>query len=161
MRLASKWILLAPLSALCCPALPQASQQPTITIDSKSAAVKSGEPIHVHIVLKNTTDREFTIFRSVGGGRGEQYYSISVIDPGGNPAAPTEYGAAARKQQAVPGSRIMKTIAPGADVAEYVFINEMFDMTGAGTYVVQVSRASPFDPTVILKSNTLAITVSN
>jgi hypothetical protein len=55
----------------------------------------------------------------------------------------------------------MKTIAPGADVAEYVFINEMFDMTGAGTYVVQVSRASPFDPTVILKSNTLAITVSN
>lgn len=143
----------------CCIALPQASQQPTISIESKSSTVQLGHPIRIHVVLKNTTDREFTVFKSVGGGRGEQYYSVSVTDPDGNPAALTEYGAVVQKHQAVPGSRIMKTIAPGGTTDEYVTVNEMFKLTATGTYVVQVSRPSPFDPAIILKSNDLAIKV--
>jgi len=161
MRLLSKCIFLLPVLGVCCTALSQASQQPTITIDSKSSTIKLGEPIDVHIVLKNTTNREFTVFRSPGGGRGEQYYSICVTGPDGSLAAPTEYGAAAQKHQPVPGSRIMKTIAPGGDVEEYVLISRMVDMSTPGTYAVQVSRASPFDPSVTLKSNTLTINISN
>jgi hypothetical protein len=40
-------------------------------------------------------------------------------------------------------------------------ISRMFDMTPAGTYVVQASRASPLDPAIIIKSNTLTISVGN
>jgi hypothetical protein len=98
----------------CSVVLPQASQQPTISIESKSPTVQLGHPIRIHIILKNTTDREFTVFKSVGGARGEQYYSVSVIGPDGDPAALTEYGAAVQKQhQPVAGSKIMKTVAPG------------------------------------------------
>lgn len=163
MRLASKCILLLPMFGTCCSVFPLASQQPTISIDSKSPTVKLGYPIQIHIVLKNTTDRKFTVFRSTGGGSGEQYYSVSVIGPDGNSAASTEYGTAMEKNrdQIVPLSRKMVTVAPGADVDEYVLINRMFDMHAPGTYIVQVSRASPLDPATILKSNMLAIKVDN
>jgi hypothetical protein len=143
-----------------CAALTQAPQQPTITIESKNPTVESGLPIPLHIVLKNTAERQFTVFKSVGGARGEQYYLISVTGPDGSPAALTEYGAAAQKYVGmVAGSRIMKHLAPGEETDEYVMISHMFDMGATGTYVIQVSRASPLDPAIILKSNTLTITV--
>ena len=159
MRLRNKCTLLLPMFGICGAALTQASQQPTILIDSKISTVKLGEPIHIHIDLKNTTDHEFTVFRSVGGGRGEQYYSISVTGPDGNPAAFTEYGAAVMNHPPIAGSKMMKTMAPGEDVDEYVTISRMFDMTSVGTYVVQASRASPLNPAIILTSNTINITI--
>lgn len=61
----------------------------------------------------------------------------------------------------VSGSKIMKHLAPGKDVDKYVTISHMFDMTQTGTYAIQASRASPLDPTVMLKSNTLTISVGN
>ena len=160
MRLMSKFSLLLAMIGICCAAFTQAQQQPSITIESKNPTVESGQAIHVHIVLTNTTGREFTVFKSVGGGLGEQYYSISVTGPDGNPAALTEYGAAAQKNVGVvSGSRIMKKVALGANVDEYVTISRMFNMTLAGKYVVQVSRPSPFNPSIILKSNNLTIRV--
>jgi SOS-response transcriptional repressor LexA len=53
----------------------------------------------------------------------------------------------------------MKTLAPGQDVDEYVELTQMFDTSEPGTYILQVSRPSPLDPAIILKSNTLTITV--
>ena len=163
MRLASKFILLVPMFGACCSVLPLASQQPTISIDSKSPTVKLGHPIQLHIVLKNTTDREFTVFRSTGGGSGEEYYSVSVVGPDGNSAAPTEYGAAmeTNRGQLPILSRKMVTVALDASVDDNVTVSKMFNMTAEGTYVVHVSRPSPFDPAVILKSNTLAIKVDS
>ena len=147
---------------ICCVAIAQATPQPTISIESKNPNVESGQAIHVHLVFKNTTNREFTVFRSVGGGRGEQYYLVSVTGPDGNPAALTQYGAAVKKNLGVvSGSTIMKHLEPGDDVDEYVTISRMFDMTPVGTYVVQASRASPLDPAVILKSNSITISVGN
>lgn len=163
MRRTSKCTLLFLMFGICCAALTQAPRQPTITIDSKNPTFELGRPIQVHIVLKNTTERKFTVFRSTGGGSGEMYYSISVTGPDGNSAAFTEYGAAIDKNrhQIVPLSRKLVIVAPGEDVDEYVTISRMFDMTAAGTYVVQASRTSPFEPAVILKSNTLTINVAN
>jgi hypothetical protein len=144
---------------VCGTALPLSSQQPSISIESKNPVVGAGQPIQVHIVLKNTTDRQFTVFRSIGGSRGELHYSISVIDPDGNPATRTAYGTAVQKNQVFPLSRIMKTILPGEDVDENVDISRLFEMGAGGEYSVQVTRASPLNPSVILKSNRLSITV--
>ncbi|MDE3163119.1 MAG: hypothetical protein KGL64_07655 [Acidobacteriota bacterium] len=160
MRLTRSLILLS-MFAACCTTLLPAAQQPVITIDSKTQAVKLGQPIYIHIVLKNTTDRQFTVVRSVGGARGEQNYRISVIDTHGGPAARTKYGEAREKHPEVNGSRSTKTLAPGQDVDEYVELTQMFDMSEPGTYILQVSRLSPFDRAVILKSNILAIKVDN
>jgi hypothetical protein len=122
MRLISKCILLILMLGTYCVALPTASQQPTISIATKSPTVKLGHPIRIRVILKNTTDREFTIFQSVGGGRGEQYYSVSVTGPDGNPATLTKYGAAVLKHIPVPGSRIMRTVKPGETVkVEYMY----------------------------------------
>ncbi len=161
MRLTSKCTLLLPMFAICCAALTQAPQQPTITIESKNPTFKLGQPIYIHIVLKNATNRQFTVFRSVGGARGEQNYRISVIDTHSRPGARTEYGEACEKHPEVNGSRKMVTLAPGQDVDEYVELTQMFDMSEPGIYIVQVSRASPHDPAVVLKSNTLPISVAN
>lgn len=159
MRLMSKCIILLLMFGISWAALPQAPQKPTITIESKNHTVESGLPIQIHIVLKNTTNREFTVFRSFGGVSGEHYYSISVTGPDGNPAALTEYGAVAIGHPPIAGSKMMKNVAPGEDVDEYMTISRMFDMSAPGTYTVQVSRANPLDPTITLKSNTLQITI--
>ena len=106
---------LLPMFGICCAAFPQASQQPTISIESRNPAVKSGQPIQIRIILKNTTDREFTVFRSGGGASGELYYSVSLTGPDGSPAALTDYGEAVQKKQGVPGSKIMRHVAPGGE----------------------------------------------
>ena len=162
MRGMMKYILLLPIFGACFAAHPQGPQQPTISIESKNPTVELGQPIQIHVVFKNTTERQFTVFRSTGGGSGELYYSVSVIGPDGKPAALTEYGAAMEKNrhQIVPLSRKMVTVAPSASVDDNVTVSKMFSMTAAGTYVVQVSRASPLNPTVTLKSNKLTINVN-
>jgi len=161
MRLTSKCTIVLSMFGICCAALPQVPQQPTISIESKSPTVESGQPIQIHVVLKNSTDRVFSVFKSVGGGRGEQYYSISVTGPDGNPAAPTEYGVEIQKHpRPVAGSKIRKTVAPGEEVDEYVTLSRLFNMVASGTYVVQVSRDSPVDPAITIKSNTLTIEVN-
>jgi hypothetical protein len=53
----------------------------------------------------------------------------------------------------------MVTVAPGEAVDDNVTVSRMFDMTATGTYFIQVSRASPLDPAIILKSNIITITV--
>lgn len=158
MRLIRPGILL--LLGVCCFAPAAVSRQPAIIITSQSATYVSGQPVRIQVSLRNTTDRGFTIIQSVGGGSGEQYYSVSVIGPDGKPAALTAYGAVVLKHIPVAGSRIMRTVKPGGTAkAEYVTVSRLFDMTAPGTYVVQVSRPSPSDSAVILKSNRLAIEV--
>ena len=161
MQLTSKCTLLLWMFGICYPALPQVLQNPTIAIESRNATVESGQAVQVHIALENTTSQEFTIFRSTGGGSGELYCSISVIGPDGHPAASTEYGAALEKNRHAinPLSRKMVHVAPGETVDDNVTVSKMFNMAAPGTYLVQVSRSSPFDPAVILKSNTLEIDV--
>jgi hypothetical protein len=161
MRGTARYILLLPMLGLCCPALPQVSQQPSISIEAGKPTFELGQPIQIHIILKNTTDREFTVFRSTGGASGEEYYSVGVIGPDGKPAALTEYGAAMEKYrgQLPILSRKMVHVAPGGDADDNVTISRMFNMTAAGTYVVQVSRPSPLNPTATLKSNKLTISV--
>ena len=75
MRIAGKCMVLVASWSFGCFALAQSSKQPVITIDSRNTTVVSGEPVPLHIVLKNTTNREFSVFRSVGGARGEHHYS--------------------------------------------------------------------------------------
>jgi len=137
---------------ICCVAFPLVAQQPTITIEAKDTTVLVGQPLRIRIILKNTTDKEFTVRRSVGGGHGEHYYSITVIDPDGKPTARAN-------QPAIAGSKMLKTVAPGGDVDEYVLLNDMFNMTSPGAYVIQATRSSPFDPAITLKSNLLSINV--
>jgi hypothetical protein len=162
MRLIRQGILLLLILGVCCFAPGAALRQPTISIAARRAAYVSGRPIRIRVVLRNTTDREFTIFQSVGGGSGEQYYSVRVTGPDGKAADLTAYGAAVLKHVPVPGSRIMRTVKPGeAAKVEYVTVSRLFDMTAPGTYVVQVSRRSPLDSAVVLKSNTLTIEVEN
>ena len=161
MRLMSRFLVLVPAMAMCCAIFPQITQQPTITIDSKSQNFSSGEVIPIHIVLKNTTDQNFSVFRSIGGTLGEAFFSISVTGPDGNAATLTKYGEAIQKKEVTPISRIMKTVAPGESIDENIIVDHMFNMTLPGTYVIQVSRASPLDPAVTLKSNTLTIGVDH
>jgi hypothetical protein len=161
MRLISRLLVLVPAIGMSCVVVPQAKQQPTITVDSKSQTYSSSDPIKVHVVLKNTTSQSFSVFRSVGGAYGEANFSISVTGPDGNPAPLTEYGEAAKKHSLMPISRIMKTVAPGEAIEENINADRMFDRGSAGKYAIQVSLASPLDSAIILKSNVLTIVIKN
>jgi hypothetical protein len=161
MRLINKILIFVLVLGMPRTIVPQATQQPTITIDSKSQIYSFGQPIKLHVVLKNTTSRSFSVFRSVGGAYGEENFSISVTGPGGSPAPLTKYGEAARSSGLMPISRIMKTVAPGEAIDENINVDRMVDTHLAGEYVIQISRASPLDPAVLLKSNKLTITVRN
>lgn len=161
MRSISRLLVLAPVMGLCCAALTQAPKQPTITINSKSQNFSFGEPIKVHVVLKNTTSQSFSIFRSPGGARGDVFFSASVTGPDGNPAPLTKYGEAIKKHNIPPQAPITKTVAPGEAIDENIDVGRQFDMNSAGIYVIQMSRASPLDPALTLKSNTLTINVGD
>ena len=58
-------------------------------------------------------------------------------------------------------SRLMVILKPGEKLEEDSTISDIFDMKSAGTYKVIVTRPSPLEHNVILKSNEISITVTN
>lgn len=67
----------------------------SIAISVPRSVVKVDSEIPMHILLKNTSDREISIPQE-NGGRGEFAYTINVKDQTGNEPPETEYLAAVK-----------------------------------------------------------------
>lgn len=139
----------------------QQTQQVTIIISSPQTEIKAGNPVLLHIILANLSKHDISVFRAPGYKHAELFYSISACDSDGNAPPATSYGDAILHRGARPISKIMTTIKPGEKLEEDAALSEIFDMKAAGTYRIIVKRPSPLDPAVLLKSNTLTISVGN
>lgn len=138
------------------------AQKVTITISAPQAEVKVGAPILLHIVMTNLSQQVIYVPRGATGRvRGERYNFISVSDSQGNAPPTTQYGKAIRYPGAEAMSRLMVILKPGEKLEEDSTISDIFDMKSAGTYKVIVTRPSPLEDNVILKSNEISITVTN
>jgi hypothetical protein len=137
------------------------AQKVTITISAPQAEVKVGAPILLHIVMTNLSQQDIYVPKNAARARAERYYFISVFDSEGNAPPTTQYGKAIRYPGAEAMSRLMVILKPGEKLEEDSTISDIFDMKSAGTYKVIVTRPSPLEDNVILKSNEISITVTN
>ena len=137
------------------------AQKVTITISAPQAEVKVGAPILLHIVMTNLSRQDIYVPKNAARARAERYYFISVFDSEGNAPPTTQYGKAIRYPGAEAMSRLMVILKPGEKLEEDSTISDIFDMKSAGTYKVIVTRPSPLEDNVILKSNEISITVTN
>ena len=162
MKLRFRNVVLVAVQALVLAAVARGqAQQVTITISAPQAEVKVGAPILLHFVMTNLSQQVIYVGRDAAR-HGERYNIISVLDSEGNAAPTTQYGKAIRYPGAeVMGSRIMVILQPGEKLEEDSTISDVFDMKSVGTYKVSVTRPSPLEDNVILKSNEISITVTN
>jgi len=161
MKLRFRNVVLIALQALVLAAVaPGQTQQVTITISAPQAEVKAGAPVLLHIVMTNLSRQDIYVPKNAARARAERYYLISVFDSEGNAPTTTQYGKAIRYPGAEAMSRLMVILKPGEKLEEDSTISDIFDMKSAGTYKVIVTRPSPLEHNVILKSNEISITVT-
>ncbi len=134
-------------------------QQPAITISTSKVTVQQGSQIQIHVVLSNQTEEFFSVFKSVGGARGELYYTVKVLAPNGKGASLTSYGKSIEQRGIMIISRIRKTVIPGESIEEDIDVSCMFEMSTPGKYQIQVSRPNPLKPSSDLESNVLNLTI--
>lgn len=139
-----------------------AEQQPfTITISTRDAIFKVGEPIHLRVTLKNISSKEIRLAEAPGAPPPAEYqYRFDVRDGNGRHAALTNYARTFMRAVPPSGSRVTLALQPGETSDDETALNKLYDLARPGTYVVQVTRAVPeYLGKGIVKSNALTITI--
>jgi hypothetical protein len=123
----------------------------SITLGAPHGSFKLGEPVQVHVILKNTSDHEITVPSSTDPGGVQSHYAVAVIGPkgrwfsqgGGNGLNP-------------------KTLKPGEQAAEDGTLNNSMDFSAPGNYRIQFFRSDGGDfREWSVKSNIVTIALTN
>jgi hypothetical protein len=122
----------------------------TIMLTTPHNSIKLGDPVQVHVILKNTSDHEIIVPSSPEPGGLQSHYALAVIGPkvrlfsegGGNGLNP-------------------KTIKPGEQAAEDGTLNSSMDFSAPGQYKIQFFRGDGGDfREWAVKSNIVTITLT-
>jgi hypothetical protein len=131
----------------------------SIEVNAQKNTVRSGEPVILNIVLKNTSQRALIIRPS------RRLYKISVITATSGVSA-----SKTRRQQELEAAPlrfngIPDELKPGETQEHEILLNEIYNMNTPGTYVIRVERdvwkgqADTFLGTAVL-SNLIRVTVT-
>lgn len=112
----------------------------SITVSAKQTAFKIGDPILLDILVKNISEYRYCEKSIVETNHAEwNDYNVEVKDAGGTmiprvskPLLPL------RQRPELSGSRGLLCIAPGELIKEKIVVDQIVNMSGAGTYYVQV-----------------------
>lgn len=135
--------------------------QLSLTADSQKFVVNT--PITINAFLTNVTDQE----RLIGLSSNSADYHIEVKTSDGQPVPLTRYGKRRERDKNTYFSRGPLDIAPDKNYSHEFLLNQIFDMTELGDYIVKISHNSGFpmenDPkpkeSLDVASNVLHITV--
>lgn len=133
----------------------------TITISSAQKVIRAGSEVRVEFSLRNTSKRRLGFSRM---GSGDHMVNISVHT--GNDKDLTMKGRSG-KSASNPGQildlpvggRSMFYIEPGESVMDEIILTDMFDLTVAGNYTIQLSRKDDISGTVV-NSNMITLIVT-
>jgi hypothetical protein len=136
------------------------NQQPfSLTISGKNAVFEAGKPVHLQLIVKNTSSRDIGLVEVPGDPPPSYQYNIDVHDRDGHPVRMTAYGEKF-KPGSTAGSRVTRGLQPGESYAVDLDVTKLFDLRQPGVYVVQAARKIPeYLGAGVVKSNSLTITI--
>jgi hypothetical protein len=132
---------------------------PSLSITAPSS-VKSGQDIRVDIVITNGSKQPMQLGVVNGEGNAEFNYDINVTRQYNQQVERTNYGlsVAGTGTQAVRFSMRLINLPSGQSYADYFTLNEVYDVSIPGVYVVQVQQ-QPVAGRATAQSNTIKIVV--
>ena len=143
----------------------QASQAPFIlTLSSTKKVINTALEARLEIVLRNTSDHEFSITKANTENQAETQYTIDVRDGRGHPVALSEHGRIRLNRS--PTSRltiseVVYSVKPGETLTDVAVVTELYDLSQPGKYTIRVSREIPREfGKGTVKSNPVTITVT-
>jgi len=129
-----------------------------ITIVAAQNSVMAGDPIEITVTMKNISDHDVTMGKSVGNTQAELDYEIIVRGKNGEMLNETSYK---KRIKEAAGSWKTFTLKPGEERTETSNINKLYDLSRPGEYTVQVEKELPAsEGKGMVQSNTIAITVT-
>jgi len=132
-----------------------------ITVSVKQTTFKIGDPILLDILVKNISEYKYCEKSIVETNHAEwNDYNVEVKDAGGTmisrvsrPLLPL------RQRPELSGSRGLLCIAPGELIKERIIVDQIVNMSGAGTYYVQVIHRDRGTDTDVV-SNSIQINIT-
>jgi hypothetical protein len=141
---------------------PAPKQAVTIAISTPNTTVSIGQPVPIHVELKNVSNHEIKVERVVEQGQAELNYKVVVLGAVDRAVPRTTYGNAAENRQVETVSRVLLPLEMGQTLTDGMDLIKLFKMTKPGTYKVRVGRKWPEDKTGKMEwSNTLTLTITN
>jgi len=137
----------------------------SLTLSSFVKVIKAGSEARLEIVLKNTSNHEFSITKSNAEDRAESHYYIDVRDSKGRPVPDTEYAHTVSNLNSKPTtqfvfSEVVHTLNPGESLSDIAVITKLYDLSRPGEYTIIVSRKISRElGKGTVKSNPITITV--
>jgi hypothetical protein len=139
----------------------------SISIAAVQGTVKSGVPVRINVTLENRSSREVEITHEIRG----QDCHLEVRDSDGKLAPDTKLGyvwngnaayvdPSRVSPQDLEGNLVYGTLRSGEKLMWKMDAAALYDMTKPGKYTIQVWRGDAENPALVVKSNTIAITVA-
>jgi hypothetical protein len=116
----------------------------SLKLTALDTSVKAGGKIMVRVTTTNESDHPIT-FHNISR---DCDYSFRVLTNSKTPAPESEYKKQLRcnrvaDQLEITGRNIIVTLKPGESSFEDILITDLYDMSVAGTYTLQVDRTFP------------------
>jgi len=147
------------LSTMC--ALPaQCQQSPlSIAISTPQSTLKVGSEVRIEVTLTNASSRRVLIQER----NPATDYEIDVRDERGTPVPETDLGRKLKEPPVIPmnSRNFGKYLRPNESTKETIPLSDLYSLSHAGQYTIQVSRLMSNKPKdVVVKSNTITVTVT-
>jgi hypothetical protein len=141
----------------------------SLTISLPQSVVKSASKVELDITKKNISEHDLMCETVVG--TAEEDYDVIATDGEGKPAVETKYGRKIHGKEPYKGtsrSSFIRTLKPGEEVQEHLFVNRIYDLSQPGKFTIQVqvpiyandADAKSHRPTYV-KSNAVTVTITN
>jgi|ERR1700682_380463 len=143
--------------------LTQADQQPfSLTIETKNSVARVGEPLHLQVILTNSSHKQLRLAEAPGDPAPAEYqYAIEIRDSNGQLATLTAYGRKFTGSIPPRGSRVTRIIESGESVTDEAVLTKLYDLSRPGKYVVQVTRSvPPYLGKGVVRSNRVTIAIN-
>lgn len=154
----------------CTTVLAQASPHVAPTISVNIAAVhrtlEVGSSVLIMVALKNVSDRDLPM---ISDSKGFDYH-VQVRDEKGNLVSATKLGeiwnshssfvdSANVSPSDLESSAVYGTLKVGETSTRRLDVGKLYQMDAPGKYTIQVQRQDPGNPSTMVKSNTITITI--
>ena len=139
-------IFIALVIALAVTAVSATTSQDLFTISiapwpADKSTIRSGATVGIEVTMVNNSQRTVVIRES----NPLDEYVINIRDGNGNPAPLTEYGRKFKSggTKMIVNRNIVITLKPHERGTDVIPISDLYDMSHAGKYTIQIDRAFP------------------
>lgn len=149
------------------PNSPSAKPIISLSLSAVQDPVKSGSPVRVKVTLKNESSHDAAVATEVGG----LDFRIEVRDAKGGLPPETSLGYVWNghvsnldpnrvSPQDLRGAAVYGTMKAGSKFVRELDVSKRYDLKQPGKYTVTVEHQDPENPSLIVKSNTITMTVT-